>query len=218
MFSLAADRSPRLRGHVAAAAPRAWACSLPVHEGGSLRARQVLQAAEDGRNAGVFGVLPTPVSCQPLTEEDVVGLFEEVAADLSVPLVIYDIPGTTHFPFTDVLYTRPAWLPQVASIKIAALPADSLRPPAPRSSSPSWSSSARPCRSRSGPPPRSGRPGATSAGCCPTASSSAPSSSSASSTPPCSPPSAAPPTSRRASTGSLRRATRTPSASTPSAS
>ncbi|MEV6201338.1 hypothetical protein AB0M64_15310 [Streptomyces sp. NPDC051771] len=89
-----------------------------------MRARQVLQAAEDGQNAGVFGVLPTPVSCHPLTEEDVAGLFEEVAADLSVPLVIYDIPGTTHFPFTDVMYTRPAWLPQVASIKIPDLPAD----------------------------------------------------------------------------------------------
>ncbi len=98
---------------------------MPVIVGiGALRTRQILQAAEDAQNAGASGVLLAPVSYQPLTDEDVFGLFEEVTANLSVPLVIYDNPGTTHFTFTDELYTRLAWLPQVASIKVPALPAD----------------------------------------------------------------------------------------------
>ncbi|MFF8545041.1 DUF6183 family protein [Streptomyces werraensis] len=98
---------------------------VPVIVGiGALRTRQVLQAAEDAQNAGAAGVLLAPVSYQPLTDDDVFGLFEEVTANLSIPLVIYDNPGTTHFTFTDELYTRLAWLPKVASIKIPALPDD----------------------------------------------------------------------------------------------
>ncbi|MFJ4616721.1 dihydrodipicolinate synthase family protein [Streptomyces sp. NPDC088812] len=98
---------------------------VPVIVGiGALRTRQVLQAAEDAQNAGAAGVLLAPVSYQPLTDDDVFGLFEEVTANLSIPLVIYDNPGTTHFTFTDELYTRLARLPQVASVKIPALPAD----------------------------------------------------------------------------------------------
>ncbi|MGX1274537.1 dihydrodipicolinate synthase family protein [Streptomyces phaeoluteigriseus] len=98
---------------------------VPVIVGiGALRTRHVLQAAEDAQNAGASGVLLAPVSYQPLTDDDVFGLFEEVTANLSIPLVVYDNPSTTHFTFTDELYTRLAWLPQVASIKIPPLPAD----------------------------------------------------------------------------------------------
>ncbi|MEV7866677.1 dihydrodipicolinate synthase family protein [Streptomyces sp. NPDC088124] len=98
---------------------------VPVIVGiGALRTRHVLEAAEDAQNAGAAGVLLAPVSYQPLTEDDVFGLFEDVTANLSVPLVIYDNPGTTHFTFTDELYTRLAWLPNVASIKIPGVPAD----------------------------------------------------------------------------------------------
>ncbi|MFF3503336.1 dihydrodipicolinate synthase family protein [Streptomyces sp. NPDC003247] len=98
---------------------------VPVIVGiGALRTRQVLEAAEDAQNAGAAGVLLAPVSYQPLTDDDVFGLFAEVTANLSVPLVIYDNPRTTHFTFTDELYARLARLPQVASIKIPALPAD----------------------------------------------------------------------------------------------
>ncbi|GHJ97806.1 dihydrodipicolinate synthase family protein [Streptomyces sp. NE5-10] len=98
---------------------------VPVIVGiGALRTRQVLQAAEDAQNAGASAVLLAPVSYQPLTAQDVFGLFEEVTAKLPVPLVIYDTPGTTHFTFTDELYARLAWLPQVASLKVPGLPAD----------------------------------------------------------------------------------------------
>ncbi|MBP8535124.1 dihydrodipicolinate synthase family protein [Streptomyces sp. MK37H] len=91
---------------------------------GALRTRHVLEAAEDAQRAGVSGVLLAPVSYQPLTEDEVFGLFEDVTANLSVPLVVYDNPRTTHFTFTDELYARLAELPRVASIKIPGVPAD----------------------------------------------------------------------------------------------
>lgn len=91
---------------------------------GALRTRHVLEAAEDAQNAGAAGVLLAPMSYQPLTHDDVFGLYEDVSAHLSVPLVVYDNPGTTHFAFTDELYARVAELPHVASIKIPGVPAD----------------------------------------------------------------------------------------------
>ncbi|GAA1958802.1 dihydrodipicolinate synthase family protein [Amycolatopsis minnesotensis] len=98
--------------------------AVPVMAGiGALRTRHVLEAAEDAQNAGVAAVLLAPLSYQALTEEDVVGLYETVTANLSVPLVVYDNPGTTHFTFTDELYARIAGLPRVASIKIPGVPA-----------------------------------------------------------------------------------------------
>lgn len=91
---------------------------------GALRTREVLELAEDAQDAGASGVLLAPVSYQALTPEEVLGLYEDVSAELSVPLVVYDNPGTTHFTFTDELYARVAELPNVASIKIPGVPAD----------------------------------------------------------------------------------------------
>ena len=91
---------------------------------GALRTKWVLESAQDAQAAGAAGVLLAPVSYQALTDEDVYGLFEDVTASLSVPLVVYDNPGTTHFRFTDDLYAAVATLPNVASIKIPGVPAD----------------------------------------------------------------------------------------------
>lgn len=97
----------------------------PVFLGiGALRTREVLALAEDAQNAGASGVLLAPVSYQPLTEDEVFGLYEDVTAELSVPLVVYDNPGTTGFTFTDELHARVAGLSNVASIKIPGVPAD----------------------------------------------------------------------------------------------
>lgn len=52
------------------------------------------------------------------------GLYERVTAAPSVPLVIYDNPGTARFTFTDELYSRVAELPNVTLIKIPGVPAD----------------------------------------------------------------------------------------------
>lgn len=58
------------------------------------------------------------MSYQRLTEEEVYGLFEDVDAASSVPVVVYDNPGTTHSTFSDDLHVRIAELPGVSSIKI----------------------------------------------------------------------------------------------------
>ncbi len=98
--------------------------TVPVIVGiGALRTSQVLALAEDAQEAGASAVLLAPVTYQPLTPDDVFGLFEDVTWNLSVPLVVYDNPGTTHVTFTEDLYASIARLPQVASIKIPGVPA-----------------------------------------------------------------------------------------------
>ncbi|MFI7645146.1 dihydrodipicolinate synthase family protein [Micromonospora sp. NPDC049460] len=98
---------------------------IPVMIGiGATRTRDVLALAEDAQKAGASAVLLAPVSYQTLTAEDVYGLYEDVTRELSVPLTVYDNPGTTHFTFTEQLYQAIATLPNVASIKIPGVPAD----------------------------------------------------------------------------------------------
>lgn len=98
---------------------------VPVLVGiGALRTSQVRALAEDAQGAGAAGVLLPPMSYQPLTDDDVFGLYSDVTAELSVPLVVYDNPGTTHVTFTDDLHGRIAALPHVASVKIPALAVD----------------------------------------------------------------------------------------------
>ncbi|MEV0899163.1 dihydrodipicolinate synthase family protein [Actinoplanes sp. NPDC049802] len=103
----------------------AHAAGVPVMVSiGATRTRDVLALAEDAQKAGVSAVLLAPVSYQALTADDVFGLYEDVTRELSVPLAVYDNPGTTHFTFTDQLYQAVAALPNVASIKIPGVPAD----------------------------------------------------------------------------------------------
>ena len=103
----------------------AAAGTVPVIVGiGALRTSHVQALAEDAQAAGAAGVLLAPLTYQKHTDDDVYGLYEDVTAGLSVPLVVYDNPGTTHFTFSDELYARIAELPNVASIKIPAIPAD----------------------------------------------------------------------------------------------
>ncbi|MEV5537498.1 dihydrodipicolinate synthase family protein [Saccharopolyspora shandongensis] len=102
--------------------------SVPVVIGiGALRTSQVCAHAEDAQNAGASAVLLAPVSYQPLTDDEVFGLFEDVSRELSVPLCVYDNPGTTHFTFSDELHGRIAALPNVAAVKIPGIPADQAR-------------------------------------------------------------------------------------------
>ena len=98
---------------------------VPVLVGvGALRTSHVRALTEDAQDAGAAGVLLAPVSYQRLTDDDVYGLYADVTRDLSVPLVVYDNPGTTHVVFSDELHGRIAALPHVASVKIPGLPAD----------------------------------------------------------------------------------------------
>jgi 4-hydroxy-tetrahydrodipicolinate synthase len=99
--------------------------NVPVMVGiGALRQRDVLHIAEDAQKAGASAVLLAPVSYQKLTADEVFGLYEAVNRTLSVPLCIYDNPGTTHFEFSDELHGRIAQLSQVCAIKIPPVAAD----------------------------------------------------------------------------------------------
>jgi 4-hydroxy-tetrahydrodipicolinate synthase len=89
---------------------------------GALRTRDILALAEDAQGAGASAVLLAPVSYQKLTQDEVFTLYEQVTRTLSVPLCVYDNPGTTHFEFSDELHGRIASLPNVASIKIPGVP------------------------------------------------------------------------------------------------
>ncbi len=99
--------------------------SVPVIIGiSALRTRDVVELAEDAQKAGAKAVLLAPMSYQKLSAQEVFGLYETVTHALSIPLVVYDNPGTTHFEFSDELHGRIAELPNIGSIKIPAVPAD----------------------------------------------------------------------------------------------
>lgn len=103
----------------------AAAGDVPVIVGiGAVAKRDVLLLAEDAQAAGASALLLPPVSYQALRADEVFELYETVAHRVSLPLVVYDNPGTTHFQFTDELHGRIAALPNIASIKIPAVPAD----------------------------------------------------------------------------------------------
>ncbi|MDH2331476.1 dihydrodipicolinate synthase family protein [Paenibacillus sp. FSL M7-0802] len=90
----------------------------------AIRTSEVLRLAEDAQRAGASAVLLAPVSYQALTNEEVYSLYEQVTSSLSIPLCVYDNPGTTHFHFSDELHGRIAELPNVRSIKIPGVPSD----------------------------------------------------------------------------------------------
>jgi 4-hydroxy-tetrahydrodipicolinate synthase len=101
------------------------AAGIPVVIGiGAMRTRDVLAQAAHAQDAGASGVLLAPVSYQKLTDDEVFGLYETVTRSLSIPLCVYDNPGTTHFQFSDALHGLIAQLPGIGSIKIPGVPLD----------------------------------------------------------------------------------------------
>ena len=97
----------------------AAAGDVPVMIGiGAVRTEHVLAHAHDAQAAGAAAVLLAPVGYQALTEDEVYGLYADVTAELSVPLCVYDNPGTTHFAFSDDLHARVAALGGVRAIKL----------------------------------------------------------------------------------------------------
>jgi 4-hydroxy-tetrahydrodipicolinate synthase len=101
------------------------AAGIPVLIGiGALSTRDVLVLTRHAQEAGASGVLLAPVSYQKLTDDEVFGLYDTVCRTLSIPLCVYDNPGTTHFEFSDQLHGRIAQLPRIGSIKIPGVPAD----------------------------------------------------------------------------------------------
>ncbi|WP_404291176.1 dihydrodipicolinate synthase family protein [Glutamicibacter arilaitensis] len=98
---------------------------MPVFVGvGALRTSQVMANVHSAELAGAQGLLLAPVSYQPLSDEEVFALFAAVCQASTLPVILYDNPGTTHFSFSLELYARISALPNVVSIKIPPLPSD----------------------------------------------------------------------------------------------
>ncbi|TPG65013.1 dihydrodipicolinate synthase family protein [Ewingella americana] len=89
---------------------------------GAVSTEQVLQHAEDAQNAGAEALLLPAMSYQRLSDDEVFGLFETVTQNVSLPVCIYDNPGTTHFEYSDELYGRLSELHGVRSVKIPGVP------------------------------------------------------------------------------------------------
>ncbi len=87
----------------------------------------MLEHAAAAEAAGARGLLLAPMTYQPLTADEVLGLYRAVVERTELPVVVYDNPGTTRFEFDLDLYARIAELPGIASIKIPAVPADPVR-------------------------------------------------------------------------------------------
>lgn len=84
---------------------------------GALRTDEAILLAEDAEAAGAEGILLAPVSYTALTEEEVFQHYAAVAQSTSLPLCIYNNPGTTHFTFTPALLARLGTLPTVKALK-----------------------------------------------------------------------------------------------------
>ena len=97
----------------------------PVMVGvGALRTREVLCLVEDAQAEGASAVLLAPVSYQRLTDDEAFGLYEDVSRVASVPVCVYDNPGTTGFTFSDDLYAAVTRLPNIAAVKIPPAPVE----------------------------------------------------------------------------------------------
>lgn len=98
---------------------------IPVMVGiGALATDQVLRLADDAQLCGADALLLPAMSYQKLTDDEVYGLFETVSTHVSVPVCVYDNPGTTHCVFSDDLHGRIAALENIRSIKIPGVPVD----------------------------------------------------------------------------------------------
>lgn len=110
------------RSHIAGIA-KSHAGDIPVMVCvGAISADEVLRLADDAQAAGADALLLPPVSYQPLTDDEVFGLFELLAQHTSIPVCVYDNPGTTRFEFSDELHGRIAALHGIKSVKIPAVP------------------------------------------------------------------------------------------------
>lgn len=102
--------------------------STPVFAGiGATRTRDVVENAASAAGAGARGLLLAPVSYQPLADDEVFGLFRDVAMSTDLPIVVYDNPRTTGYAFTPEMYARVSELPGVASLKVPGRPRDEAR-------------------------------------------------------------------------------------------
>jgi 4-hydroxy-tetrahydrodipicolinate synthase len=95
------------------------AAGTPVIVGvGALTTSGVIGNVEAAQAAGAAGVLLSAMTYQPLTEDELFGLYADVNAATGIPIVVYDNPRTTQTTFSDATLVRIAELEHVASIKL----------------------------------------------------------------------------------------------------
>jgi 4-hydroxy-tetrahydrodipicolinate synthase len=91
---------------------------IPILAGiGDLRTDQIIEHTISADAAGASALLLAPVSYLPLTERDFTELVNTVTSGSSLPICLYNNPGTTHFTMTDELVARLATVPTVKAVK-----------------------------------------------------------------------------------------------------
>lgn len=109
------------RAAVARTAIRAAEGRLPVAVGiSSVGTREVLDAAVDAQAAGAAGLVLSPVSYVPLTDDEVMAQVHAVCAATDVPVCLYNNPGTTQFDYSLEVVAELSALPQVIAFKDTA--------------------------------------------------------------------------------------------------
>jgi 4-hydroxy-tetrahydrodipicolinate synthase len=109
------------RRDVARTSVEAMAGRLPVAVGiSSVGTREVLEAAVDAQQAGAAGLVLSPVSYVPLTEDEVLAQVRSVCAETDLPVCLYNNPRTTQFDYSLMLVAELAELPSVVAFKDTA--------------------------------------------------------------------------------------------------
>jgi len=110
------DRAQRRR--VVEVAAEAVAGRVPLVAGiGATTTQAVRACAGDAVTAGADALLLPPVSYLPLTDDEVVGLYADVARTAERPVWAYHNPATTRFGFSVETLLRVAALPGVGGVK-----------------------------------------------------------------------------------------------------
>jgi 4-hydroxy-tetrahydrodipicolinate synthase len=84
---------------------------------GDLRTNNIIEHTTSAEKAGATALLLAPVSYLPLTDRDFTELVKTVASGTSLPICLYNNPGTTHFTMTAELVENLAVLPTVQAVK-----------------------------------------------------------------------------------------------------
>lgn len=112
MYLNRAQRARAIEAAVEASADK------PVLAGiGDLRTDRVLEHTASAEKAGASALLLAPVSYLPLTDRDFIELVNTITRGSSLPLCLYNNPGTTHFTMTPELVANLASLPTVKAVK-----------------------------------------------------------------------------------------------------
>ena len=93
---------------------------------GALRTDEAIRLGQDAKGAGADAVLLAPVSYSPLTGDEVFEHYRAVAEAVSLPLCIYNNPGTTHFTFSTDLIARLSKVQNIVAVKNPAPDVDTL--------------------------------------------------------------------------------------------